>query len=167
MRKTAKRPLKASSANAVSKAVADVVNQWREVAASARELAGLRQTMADIARDLGFSPTELQILAAKGANAAKELPCLLESLRISIQTIAEKDPMVLRDLQRVCSICDHKRRCGRNIAAGMLAENYDRYCPNAETVNAIKRDPTFADARSSGDRNHERCEPPQLRDRRE
>lgn len=146
MTKTAKGPIRHLHANAVSKTVADVVKQWREVVASARELAGSSQTTADIARDLGLSPIELRMLAAKGADAAKELPCLLESLRISIQTIAEKDPMVLRDLQRVCSVCEHKRQCDRDIAAGTLAKNYDRYCLNAETVNAIKCDPTFADA---------------------
>jgi hypothetical protein len=139
----AKSPVKRLRARSVTKAVADLVRQWKEVAASARELAAFGQTMANMAEDLGLSPNELRALAAKGADAAKELPCLLEALRISIQKLAEKEPLVLRDLQRVCTMCDHKRECDRDIAAGTLATNYERYCTNFDTVRALKMDPKF------------------------
>jgi hypothetical protein len=140
MGKSAKR---ATSANAVMNSVADAVRRWKEVAASARELADFSQTMATITEDLRLTPTELRTLVAKGADAAKELPCLLDALQISLQKIKEIDPMVLRDLQRVCTLCDHKHPCDRDIAAGTLAKNYDNYCPNAYTVKALKRDPKF------------------------
>jgi hypothetical protein len=99
------------------------------------------------ARDLGLSPAELHALAAKGSNAAKELPCLLDALRINIQALTEKEPLVPRDLQRVCSLCDQKRACDRDIAAGTLATNHTRYCANADTVSALKLDPEFGSSK--------------------
>jgi hypothetical protein len=128
----------------VKKTVTELVRQWKEAAANVRELARAGQTAENVAQDLGLSPNELRALAGKGADAAKELPCLLDALRINAQTLAEKEPLVLRDLQRVCSLCDHKRACDRDIAAGTLAAHYQRYCVNADTVKALELDPMFA-----------------------
>lgn len=141
-----RKPSVAKSPNThapVKKTVAELVRQLREIAASVHELAALGQMMENMAQDLGLSPAEIRALAAKGTNAAKELPCLLEALRINIQTLAEQEPLVLRDLQRVCTLCDHKRECDRDIAAGALAMHYQSYCPNADTVRALKLKPKF------------------------
>jgi hypothetical protein len=137
-------PTTHASVNAAKRAVAGLITRWKEMLAGARESAAFNTVVADIAHDLGLSADELQALAAKGDAAAKELPILLEGIRISLEKIAEKDPLVLRDLQRVCSTCDHKRQCDRDIAAGKLADNYERYCPNAYTLEALKRELTFA-----------------------
>jgi hypothetical protein len=51
--------------------------------------------------------------------------------------------VVLRDLQRVCSCCDHKRRCDSDIAGGKLGQTYERYCPNAYTLDALNEDLSF------------------------
>jgi hypothetical protein len=99
--------------------------------------------MENIAQDLRLSPAELRALTAKGTNAAKQLPCLLEALRINIQTLAEQEPSVLRDLQRVCTLCDHKRECDLYLATGALATHCQSYCANADTVRALKLDPKF------------------------
>jgi len=130
--------------NSVTAAVANLVKQWKEVAASARELAAFGDAITSIAEDLKLSPAELRALASKGADAAKELPCLLDALRISIQTLADREPLVLRDLQRVCTMCDQKRLCNREILAGTASANYRHYCPNTGTLDALNRDPTFA-----------------------
>lgn len=138
------KPIGQPQINSVAAAVANLVKQWKEVAANARELAALGAAMANVAEDLGLAPAELRALASKGANAARELPCLLEAVRINIQTLAEKDPLVLRDLQRVCTMCDQKSTCNREIVAGTASTNYRQYCPNAGTLDALSRDPTFA-----------------------
>lgn len=130
--------------NSVAAAVANLVKQWKEVAASARELAAFGDAIASIAEDLKLSPAELRALASKGADAAKELPCLLDALRISIQTLADREPLVLRDLQRVCTMCDQKRLCNREVLAGTASASYRHYCPNTGTLDALNRDPTFA-----------------------
>ena len=140
MHTPAKSPDKYSPAK---KTITALVRQWKDAAASVRELAAAGPTTENVARDLGLSSNELRALAAHGAGAARELPCLLEALRINGQTLAEKEPLVLRDLQRVCSLCDQKRTCDRDIAAGTLASHYQSYCANAATVRALELDPTF------------------------
>jgi hypothetical protein len=130
--------------NSLTVAIANLVKQWKEVAASARELAAFGDAVANLAEDLHLSPAELRALATRGADAAKELPCLLDALRISIQALAEKEPLVLRDLQRVCTMCDQKRVCNRDIVAGTVSTNYEHYCANADTIRALQRNPTFA-----------------------
>jgi hypothetical protein len=122
--------------------VADVLRDWEEITASPKELEAFGRAMANMVKDLGLSPNELRALATKGTNA-KELPCLLEALRISIRALAEKEPMLLNDLRRGCSVCEHKRECDDDIAAGTLVPSYQRYCLNVETLNAIQRDEKF------------------------
>jgi hypothetical protein len=99
--------------------------------------------MANMVKDLGLSPAELRALATKGSNA-KELPCLLEALRISIRALAEREPMLLNDLRRACGMCEHKRECDSDIAAGTLVPSYQRYCLNVDTLSALANDEKFA-----------------------
>lgn len=126
----------------VPEAVADVVKEWEEIAGSPRELEAFGLAMANMVRDLGLSPTELRALATKGTNA-KELPCLLEALRISIRALAEKDPMLLNDLRRNCAACEHKRECDDDIAAGTLVPSYQRYCLNVHALDALAHDDSY------------------------
>jgi hypothetical protein len=44
---------------------------------------------------------------------------------------------VLRDLERVCALCHHKRQCDRDLVAGTSAEHYQEYCPNAPTIDGL------------------------------
>jgi hypothetical protein len=131
-----------STATPVRSDVADVLRDWEEITASPKELEAFGRAMANMVKDFGLSPNELRALATKGTNA-KELPCLLEALRISIRALAEKDPMLLNDLRRGCSICEHKRECDDDIAAGTLVPAYQRYCVNVDTLNAIQHDAKF------------------------
>ncbi|MBB5047382.1 uncharacterized protein YjiS (DUF1127 family) [Rhodopseudomonas rhenobacensis] len=122
--------------------VADVVREWEEIAASPKELEAFGRAMANMVKDLGLSPSELRALATKGSNA-KELPCLLEALRISIRALAEKEPMLLNDLRRACASCEHKRECDADIAAGTLVPGYQRYCLNVQALDALQHDDKF------------------------
>ncbi|HEY0331713.1 MAG TPA: hypothetical protein VGC77_21780 [Rhodopseudomonas sp.] len=122
--------------------VADVVREWEEIAASPKELEAFGRAMANMVKDLGLSPKELRALATKGSNA-KELPCLLEALRISIRALAEKEPMLLNDLRRACALCEHKRECDSDIAAGTLVPAYQRYCLNVQALDALQHDDKF------------------------
>lgn len=127
----------------VTEAVADVVKEWEEIAGSPRELEAFGLAMANMVKDLGLSPAEVRALATKGSNA-KELPCLLDALRISIRALAEKDPMLLNDLRRTCAMCEHKRECDDDIEHGTLVPAYQNYCLNVQTLDALRRDADLA-----------------------
>ena len=103
-----------------------------------RELSEMRQLnvtdFCRIANDLRLSPTDLEELVLHGPHTADELPRLLEALGISAQDLARVEPMVVRDMERVCALCGHKRRCDRDLASGASAEHYQEYCLNAPTI---------------------------------
>jgi hypothetical protein len=103
-----------------------------------RELSEMRQLdvtdFCRIANDLRLAPTELEELVRHGPHAADQLPRLLEALGISAQDLARIEPMVVRDMERVCALCEHKRQCDHDLASGASAEYYQEYCLNAPTI---------------------------------
>ena len=106
-----------------------------------RELSEVRQMdrsdFERIASDLRVSPGELDTLVDRGPHAADELPKLLKALGIDQSDLARTEPMVLRDMERVCALCHHKRECDRDLAAGTSAGHYEAYCLNAPTIDAL------------------------------
>jgi transcriptional regulator with XRE-family HTH domain len=108
-----------------------------------RELSEIRQMDRSdfdrIASELQVSPGELDTLVRRGPHAADELPKLLEALGIDPTGLARTEPLVLRDMERVCSLCHHKRECDRDLAAGTSADHYEGYCLNAPTIDALNR----------------------------
>ncbi|HMH98462.1 MAG TPA: hypothetical protein VK577_18085, partial [Bradyrhizobium sp.] len=106
-----------------------------------RELSEVRQMdrsdFERIASDLRVSPGELDTLVDRGPHAADELPKLLKALGIDPTGLARTEPLVLRDMERVCSLCHHKRECDRDLAAGTSAGHYEGYCLNAPTIGAL------------------------------
>jgi transcriptional regulator with XRE-family HTH domain len=106
-----------------------------------RELSDIRQMdRADfdrIAGDLRVSPGDLDQLVRRGPHAADELPKLLKALGIDKTLLAQTEPLLLRDMERVCSLCSQKRQCDRDLAAGTSAEHYAGYCLNASTIEGL------------------------------
>ena len=94
-----------------------------------------------IAHDLGVTPGELQSLVRKGPHAHDELPKMLQALGIDQSALAKTQPLVLRDMERTCAQCDHKRQCDQDLAAGKATEHYEEYCGNALTIDALRGKP--------------------------
>jgi hypothetical protein len=92
-----------------------------------------------IASDLRVSPTDLDELVRQGPHAADELPKLLKVLGIDDADLARTQPLVLRDMERVCALCHSKRQCDRDLAAGTSAEHYEGYCLNAPTIELLSQ----------------------------
>ena len=90
-----------------------------------------------IANDLRVSPADLNELVQQGPHAADELPKLLRALGIDQDDLARVEPSVLHDMERVCALCQNKRECDRDLAAGTSAEHYRGYCLNAPTIEQL------------------------------
>ncbi len=90
-----------------------------------------------IADDLRVSPGDLDMLVRRGPHAADELPKLLKALGINEADLARTEPLVLRDMERVCALCASKHQCDRDLAAGTSAEHYEGYCLNAPTIDSL------------------------------
>ena len=106
-----------------------------------RELKEMREMDAtsfnQIAGDLRISSADLEALVRQGPHAADELPKMLRALGIDQADLARTEPRVLRDMERVCSMCNHKRQCGHELAAGTAAAHYEEYCANASTIDGL------------------------------
>jgi transcriptional regulator with XRE-family HTH domain len=118
----------------------DIFGDWLK---HRRELSEIRQLDRSdfdrIAGDLRVSPADLDELVRKGPHAADELPKLLKALGIDQADLARTQPLVLRDMERVCALCHSKRQCDRDLAAGTSAEHYEGYCLNAPAIDVLNQ----------------------------
>jgi hypothetical protein len=62
---------------------------------------------------------------------------LLRALGIDEADLARSQPLVLRDMERVCAMCASKRKCDHDLAAGTSAGHYEEYCLNAPTIESL------------------------------
>jgi len=118
-----------------------LINSFGDWLKHRRELNEIRQMDRSdfdrIASDLRVSPGELDALVRQGPHAADELPKLLKALGINEDDLARTQPLVLRDMERVCALCQSKSQCDRDLAAGTSAEHYEGYCLNAPTIHDL------------------------------
>jgi hypothetical protein len=113
---------------------------WLKHRRDLNEVRRLDRTDFDrIASDLRIAPDDLEELVRHGPHAADEMPKMLEQLGIDAERIGQVQPLLLRDMERVCSLCRDKARCVRDLADGTAAENYHAYCGNAATIETLDR----------------------------
>jgi Family of unknown function (DUF6455) len=114
---------------------------WRSWNGSRRAMADLNACgsaeMERIARDVGVSGTDLSILAGKWPDAADLLYRRMNEIKLDRMEITQADPQVIRDLQRVCTVCGSKRRCEHALAKNPSDPAWQKYCPNATTLSAL------------------------------
>ncbi len=94
---------------------------------------------ARIAHDLSVSPAELDILVGRGPHASDELPKLLKSIGIDEAALSRTEPLLQRDMMRVCAACQQKARCDRDLEAGTAPQYYAEYCANAPAIDALSQ----------------------------
>ena len=120
----------------VLNSIADWVNNYRNAAGSGLGSCD-RDEVARIASDIGISPDELRALSSKGPGAADQVQKMLLALGVDPKVLANNDPLVMRDLQRLCSTCADKGRCSHELADGTAAAHFHEFCPNAFTLDAL------------------------------
>jgi hypothetical protein len=91
-----------------------------------------RAEMGRMARDLGMTRGELSVLAGKWPDSADLLSRRLEQVNL-----ARVEPQVLRDLERVCTLCGSKRKCEYDLTIHPSNRAWTEYCPNAPTIGAL------------------------------
>jgi hypothetical protein len=113
-------------------AIARLVIRNRETLEARAELAQCEPgEVAQIAHDLSVTPKDLMVLAGKSPDSASALDRLLAALGVDRSRRPFSEPGLVRDLQRLCSVCEFKRQCGHELAAGTAVANCRGYCPNA------------------------------------
>jgi hypothetical protein len=114
---------------------------WRAAREALGELDGCGSEITRIARDVGVAPSELYTIAAKRPDAADQLKLRLEALHLDATTLQRDQPLIMRDLERVCTTCSSKRRCVRDWARFPDDTAWRGYCPNASTLDALVKPP--------------------------
>ncbi|WP_244525017.1 MULTISPECIES: hypothetical protein [Bradyrhizobium] len=95
------------------------------------------RTFEDISRDLRLPQGELSALIKLPPHSADELPKLLKVLGFDEADLIRSEPGVLCDMERVCSQCVRKAQCNNDIKTGAAARDYEDYCSNAPTIQAL------------------------------
>lgn len=90
-----------------------------------------------IARDIGVSAAELRQLARLGSDSADQLLQRMTALKLNPDVVADAVPPTFQDLQRICSLCDHHKRCQHDMASDVAAPAWESYCPNAATLKVL------------------------------
>ena len=123
--------------------VTKVIDLFRDWLKQRRELNELTEYAADpgelerVARELNVTPADLETLVRQGSQSANELSYTLTAWASTKRPYGARS-RPLRDMERVCSFCTHKRRCHQELAAGTAATNYVEYCENADTMDALR-----------------------------
>jgi hypothetical protein len=118
-------------------ALAEWWRNFRAELARVRELDACGPEVGHIARDVGLSESELRTIAAKRPDAADQLKLRLEAMHLDSAELQRSDPLVMRDLERVCTVCGSKRQCTRDWIRYPDDEAWRAYCPNAQTLDAL------------------------------
>jgi hypothetical protein len=104
---------------------------------AAQELRNIGENeVSVIARELGVSRTELKALVARDAGFPPLLGSMLSALQIDGKVLQEANPILLRDMQKVCAFCQNTRRCREELQMGSAEEHFHDYCPNSPNLYA-------------------------------
>jgi hypothetical protein len=122
----------------VEKAV-DAFGNWLRRRRDIREMRELDDSeFAKIARELNVPATDLDTFVHQGPHAADELSHLLTLLGVDKEGLAKTQPLVLRDMTRVCTSCQQKRECDGDLSTDASTQHYEEYCLNAPTIDELK-----------------------------
>ncbi len=91
-----------------------------------------------MASDAGMSVAELRALADKDENSAQLLALRMDALRLNTVDIERRQPKVMQDLQRLCSLCGAKHQCEHDLKDNPADPSWRAYCPNADTLGALE-----------------------------
>jgi hypothetical protein len=119
-------------------AIANWVTSYRNVVGFNNEfdMCGSDEVMR-MAKDIGVTSSQLQELARNGADSANLLKRMLVALHVDPKVIADMDPLVMREMKWLCITCSNKRQCEHELAMGTAAEHFQKYCPNAVSIDEL------------------------------
>lgn len=123
----------------------DAVTQWYRDRIKHSDEAELKclgeEAVERMAKDMGVTAPELHQLARMGPGAAALLRRRMVELDLDPAEVARLEPHTLQDLQRVCTMCEHHRRCARDLSQHPADSAWKDYCPNAATLEALNAEP--------------------------
>ena len=112
---------------------------WYDRHARATELARCDHAQLELmALDLGLSTNELIYLSRAKPGSADLLYRRMRALGLDPGVVQFEAWRVMQDMQRCCTQCEDKKRCEHDLNQGSRHSDWRRYCPNAQTLAALK-----------------------------
>ena len=90
-----------------------------------------------VAADFGVTSAELLAASSRQQDAQGLLERRLAALKLDPEEIRKLSPLLLRDLQRTCSMCPERQRCKDDMELSPLAPGWESYCPNSGTLRTL------------------------------
>jgi hypothetical protein len=122
--------------------VGPLADWWRRQSEVRSNLVGLDclgpDELARVAQDVGMASSDLRALAHHASDAADLLEYRLASLGLGHADLARGAATQLRDLERLCTMCNHKGQCARDLASDPSDPVWRRYCPNEPTLSELQ-----------------------------
>ncbi len=124
-------------------------NRFKALEASEFEVCSeCEMALRALARDMGMSVSEFRSIDLRGPKAADLLLRRMAVLGLDPGQLNQRDPAVMRDLQRVCTLCRSRPSCAWDLEHNAPPKVWQSYCPNSGTLAALKK--FLLSARASG-----------------
>jgi Family of unknown function (DUF6455) len=92
--------------------------------------------MRQLMQDTGLTFWELVRLAKTEGDAADLLYRRMSDMGLDPKKI---DAVIMRDMQRCCSLCDNKELCAHEIEDKPKQASWPSYCPNKDTLESLSQ----------------------------
>lgn len=92
-----------------------------------------------LGQNLGIGSQEIAQLIPGNLGPDKQLPSRLRIAGLDPEEVSAKYGAVKQDMERVCSLCHHQRRCAKDFRTGK-EHHIEDYCPNSSTIDALAAD---------------------------
>jgi hypothetical protein len=93
-----------------------------------------------MARDVGLSASDLRTLLRRPDEEHLLLYRRMEALHIDPHDLAWLESALLRDMQKVCTMCESRRTCLRDLKRDpddLHNQDWRDYCPNVATLDML------------------------------
>ena len=115
---------------------------WRSRFGTKSELSEQERCGADeVAREPGLSASDLLALSSHGPGVDSLLRRRMETRHLDPNELAQSDPLLIGELQRLCAMCKSRGACVLELehaSADVAWGEWREYCPNAVTLNELR-----------------------------
>lgn len=110
---------------------------WRRQEMARRVLEVDAHERGRLSQDLGIAEGDLFGLLRATPAGETQLPRMMRRFGLDTTVMHSATRSMVRDLQRVCAMCPHKRRCAHALAANAPARVCRGFCPNAAALDEL------------------------------
>jgi hypothetical protein len=117
------------------------LRQWRRVADASN--------VGCSADKIVMTTVKPQTLPGKWPDSVELLSRRLAHLNLDENSLRQRAPQVLRDMQRACTQCASKERCEHDFEYRPLAPTWRAYCPNSQKLAVLDAEQVDSSGRTT------------------